>query len=108
MDAAIGPLLLAVGLWGAPAAGQDCSDETWQRQVLAQARAFELHAAEENIRISLADALQACPPGPAGAGCRAGAQLRSQTARRRHRGEIEARYERFLRDLEDRCRTTSA
>lgn len=107
MDAAAGPLLLAVGILGALASGH-CTDEAWQRQVLAQARAFELHAAEENVRIDLADALQACPPGPAGAGCRAGAQLRSQAARQRHRGEIEARYERFLRDLEDRCRTTTA
>ena len=53
MGGATGPLLLAVGLWGALAAGPDYGDEAWQRQVLAQARAFELHAAEEELRVGL-------------------------------------------------------
>jgi hypothetical protein len=108
MSGAAGPLLLAVGLWRALAASPDCGDEARQRQVLVQARAFELHAVEEQLRVSLAEALQACPAGPGGAVCRTGAQLRSQVERQRHRGEIDARYERLLRELEDRCRATSA
>jgi hypothetical protein len=90
------------------AAAPDCADETWHRQVLAQARAFEEQDAEEKLRVTLAEALQACPAGPGGAGCRAGAQSRAQSERHRRRGEIDARYERLLRDLEDRCRATSA
>jgi len=108
MGTAAGPLLLAVGLWRAVAAAPDCADEAWQRQVLAQARAFELHAGEEKLRVDLAEALQACPEGPGGAACRAGVQSRTQVQRQRQRGEIDARYERLLRELEERCRATSA
>jgi len=108
MGAAARSLLRAIGLWGLLAADPECADEAWQREVLAQARAFELHDAEEKLRVSLAEALQACPAGPGGAACRAGVQSRTQEQRQRRRGEIDARYERLLRELEDRCRATSA
>jgi len=102
------PLLLAIGLWGGLMADPDCADETWQRNVLTQARAFELHDAEEKLRVGLAQEFQACPAGPSGAACRAGAESRVQTDRQRRRGEIDARYERLLRELEDRCRSSTA
>ena len=108
MGGSAGPLLRAIGLWGGLMAAPDCADEAWEREVLAQARAFELHDAEEKLRIGVSEALQGCPGGPGGAACRAGAQSRTQDERQRRRGEIDARYERLLRELEDRCRATSA
>ena len=108
MSGATGPLLRAIALWGLLVAGPECADEAWQREVLAQARAFELHDAEEKLRVGLTEALQACAAGPGGAACRAGAQSNTEEQRQRRRGEIATRYERLLRELEDRCRTTSA
>ena len=102
------PLLFALGLWGAFASEPECADEAWQRQVLAQARAFELHASEETLNDRLAQDLQVCGGGPGGASCRARAQSRHQSDRQTRRGEIDDRYQRLLRELEDRCHSSTA
>lgn len=95
-------IALSVLLAGDPA----CAEEAWNRHVLAQARLFELHDADEKLREALAEAVAGCPAGPAGAACRTGAQARWQGDRDSRRSEIDDRYRRLLRELDDRCRST--
>jgi len=96
----------AIALFAFLGTDPECAEQAWKRHVLAQARLFELHDADEKLRETLAEALAGCPAGPAGAGCRTRAQSRLQAQRDSRRSEIDNRYRRLLRELDDRCRST--
>ena len=104
--ATAGDLLQAIALSALLSADPECAEEAWRRHVLAQARLFELHDADEKLREALAQALAGCAAGPAGAACRTRAQARVQADRDSRRSEIDDRYRRLLRELDDRCRST--
>lgn len=106
MMRAAGLLVWAIALSAALPVDPECADEAWKRQVLVQARLFELHDTEEQLRAGLAQELASCLPGPAGGACRTRAQSRFQGERDSRRGEIDDRYRRLLRELEDRCRSS--
>ena len=101
-----GDLVRAIALSALLGIDPECAEEAWKRHVLAQARLFELHDADEKLRDALAQALAGCPPGPAGDACRTRAQSQLQTERDSRRSEIDARYRQLLRELDDRCRST--
>lgn len=79
----LAPVVLA-GLFTLAPVDPDCADQTWKRGVIAQARLFELHQAEED----------------------ADARELSESDRRSRRAAIEDKYDRLLGELEERCRSS--
>jgi hypothetical protein len=79
----LAPLVLT-GISALAQADPDCADQTWKRQVMDQARLFEIHQAEED----------------------AYARGLSESDRRSRRAAIDDKYGRLRRELEERCRSS--
>jgi hypothetical protein len=86
----------------------DCAAPERARKVIDYARLSEIEQVEDIHRDALAKALANCPEGQGRLACRAEQQRQADIDWERKVAEIKVRYEKMLKEFEEKCRASIA